>query len=130
MRVVLDTNVVVAAGFSKRSASATIVEALRAGRHQLVWNDRTRRETRAVVQRIPPLDWSRLRDIYRQEDRFDGDTHPERHQVVDDPPDRAFSALAEAADAVLVSNDSDLLSVRDQLDVTVLTPSELVRRHP
>lgn len=53
--LVLDTNVLVAAGFNPRSASARIVDAVKQGRLRMVWNDATRREIERIVQQIPPL---------------------------------------------------------------------------
>ena len=59
-KVVIDTNVFVAAGFNTRSASARILSAVREGRCQLVWNEPTRRETETILRRIPRLDWQRV----------------------------------------------------------------------
>ena len=55
---ILDTNVFVAAGFNPASASARLLGAVGAGRRELVWSEATRRETRAVLERIPRLRWS------------------------------------------------------------------------
>jgi hypothetical protein len=57
------------------------------------------------------------------EDRFTGPTHPERFAFIPDPDDRKFAALADAAGAVLISNDEHLLAHRDRMAVPVLTPS-------
>ena len=53
--VVLDTNVLVAAGFNPRSASAKIVEAVKQGELRMVWNEATRPEIERIMQQIPPL---------------------------------------------------------------------------
>ena len=53
--VVLDTNVLVAAGFKPRSASATIVDAVKQGQVRMVWNDATRREIEHIIGKIPPV---------------------------------------------------------------------------
>jgi uncharacterized protein len=55
-RLVLDTNVFVAAGFEPKSASARLLEALRQGRCRMIWHRTTRRETERVLRRVPPLD--------------------------------------------------------------------------
>jgi uncharacterized protein len=60
-RVVIDTNVFVAAGFKARSASARLLGAFREGRFRLIWNEPTRRQTETLLRRIPHLDWERLR---------------------------------------------------------------------
>jgi uncharacterized protein len=126
--VVLDTNVLVAAGFNPRSASARIVNAVQEGELRMVWNDATRREIERIVHRIPPLRAQPVAQLFRPEGRFTGPTHPERFADIPDPDDRKFAALAEAAGAVLVSNDEHLLGSRDRTGLTVLTPSEFWRR--
>jgi uncharacterized protein len=123
MRVVLDTNIFVAAGFSRASASARIVEAARNRELQLVWDDATRAEIERIVRKIPPLDYRVLEGLFMAENRFHGDTHPQNFTDVTDPDDRKFAALAHAAGAVLVSNDQHLLGPSLVDRVTVLTPS-------
>ena len=126
--VVLDTNVLVAAGFKPGSASATIVNAVKQGELQMVWNDATRREIERIVHQIPPLRAQPVAPLFRPADRFAGPTHPERFAEIPDPDDRKFAALAEATGAVLISNDEHLLGHRDRMNLTVLTPGELWKR--
>jgi predicted nucleic acid-binding protein len=120
--VVLDTNVFVAGGFNRRSASAKILDAVKQGNLRMVWNDATRRETERIMRQIPPLRAHAVLDLFRREDRFSAPTHPERFAFIPDPDDRKFAALAEAAGATLVSNDDHLLHYRDSIDAPVLTP--------
>jgi putative PIN family toxin of toxin-antitoxin system len=127
--VVLDTNVFVAAGFNRRSASAKIVDALKQGQLRMVWNDATRREIERILQRIPPLRTQAIAELFRPADRFTAETHPERFADIPDPDDRKFAALAHAAGAILISNDAHLLGYRGPLDLTVLTPGAFWRRH-
>lgn len=127
-RVVLDTNVLVAAGFRRNSAAATIVAAIRDGQCELVWDDATRNETRHILQKIPPLDWSAFAGLYTDTTRFAREVPTADLDFVADPADRKFAALARAAEATLVTNDDHLLAVRDQFDFDVLTPGEWVRR--
>lgn len=126
--VVLDTNVLVAAGFNPRSASAKIVDAVKRGQVRMVWNDATRREIERILHQIPPLRAHDVAQLFRPEDRFAAATHPERFADVPDPDDRKFAALAHAAGAILISNDEHLLRHRDRTDLTVLTPGEFWRR--
>jgi predicted nucleic acid-binding protein len=125
-RVVLDTNVFVAAGFNRDSHAARIVEGLGRGAWQMVWNRATRDETRAVLTRIPPLSWERVAPLFRPEDEFRGATDPGAYERVRDPADREFAALAAAAGAIVVTNDEHLLGEREALDVRVLTPREFI----
>ena len=126
--VVLDTNVFVAAGFNPQSASAHIVDAVMQGRIRMMWNDATRREIERIMQQIPPLRTIAAAERFRLADRFTGATHPERFGDIPDPDDRKFAALAQAAGAILISNDDHLLRHRDSRDLTVLTPGEFWQR--
>lgn len=67
--VVLDTNVFVAAGFYAQSHSARLIERVRRGQLRMVWTESTRAETRYVLEKIPPLDWDALADLFRDENR-------------------------------------------------------------
>jgi predicted nucleic acid-binding protein len=125
--VVLDTNVLVAAGFNPRSHSARLVQAVRDGRLRMIWDDATREETEHVIRQIPPLSWTRIADLFRAEDRFGGPTHPDAYRFVPDPADRKFAALAEAVQAALVTSDAGLLNARGRMAVRVLKPSEFAR---
>ncbi len=122
--VVLDTNIFVAAGFNPGSSSARILNAVEAGDLRLVWNDATRRETEAIVRQIPPLSWERWAGLFRGQDRYRGDTHPQRFAYVADPDDRKFAALAAATGAILVTNDEHLLAHREEAGLTIRAPAE------
>jgi uncharacterized protein len=124
-KVVLDTNILVAAGFNPASHSARLLDLIRKNEISLVWNEATRRESRRVLDQIPPINWEEVEDIFTPENEFKGTTRPEDFGMVADPDDRKFAALAAASGAILVSNDDHLLSVRHRLTVQVLTPAEL-----
>jgi uncharacterized protein len=127
-RVVLDTNVFVAAGFNPGSHSARLVEAVRDRRLRMVWDDATRTEIEHVMRQIPRLSWTRVADLLCPENRYGGSTHPEAFGFVPDPADRKFAALADAVQAPLVTSDAGLLNVAGQMAVPVLKPSEFARR--
>jgi uncharacterized protein len=122
--VVLDTNLFVAAGFNPGSGAARILDAVEAGRLRLVWNEATRRETRAILKQIPPLSWQRWAGLFRDEDRFDGETDPSAFGYVADPDDRKFAALAAASGATLVTNDEHLLAHRGRPGLTIRTSAD------
>jgi len=126
--VVLDTNVFVAAGFNPRSHSARLLEAVRDGRLRMIWDRATRDETEHILRQIPPLSWSSIAGLFREENRFRGETHPREFGYVPDPDDRKFAALADAARVPLVTSDVGLLNGRTQAATPILKPSEFVRR--
>jgi predicted nucleic acid-binding protein len=122
--VVLDTNVFVGAGFNPRSHSAQLLDAVRDGRLRMVWDDATHEEVEHVLRRIPRLSWGAVAELFREQDRFDGETHPDRFGYVPDPTDRKFAALADAANVPLVTSDRGLLNTRGQAPFPILKPSE------
>jgi uncharacterized protein len=128
-RIVVDTNVFVAAGFNPGSEAARLLDAVAQGRLVLVWNQATRRETEAIVRKIPPLPWERFAPLFAAEAEHEGPVAPadEDFAAVADPDDRKFAALAAAAGATLVTNDSHLLAHRETLGVRIRTPSEFMR---
>jgi hypothetical protein len=53
-RIVIDTNVFVAAGFNPKSAAARILAGVREGHFQLIWNEPTRQETEITCAKFRP----------------------------------------------------------------------------
>jgi len=125
-RVVLDTNVLVAAAFSPGGAAARLVALARAGALLVVWSDATRRESERIVRRIPPIRGTTVLDLFTAAGAFAYPVHPEDFAVVVDPDDRAFAALACAADATLVTGDDHLLRARAALPCVVMTARALL----
>jgi len=125
--LVIDTNVFVAALFRPDSHAGQLVEQVRQGLGHVIWNRETRRETQAIVQKIPPIDWASIANLFLQENEFRGPTEPVRFRSIPDPDDRKFAALAHAVDAILISQDDDLLAHPERLDVLVLTPREFLQ---
>ncbi len=117
LTVVLDTNVFVGAGFNPGSASAELIAAVRSGDLRMAWSEATRAETRRILEKIPPLSWDDVADVFRDEWRVDVDLDEDRFSEVPDPEDRKFVALATAANAVLVSSDGHLLDHLPGLEV-------------
>jgi predicted nucleic acid-binding protein len=126
--VILDTNVFVGAAFNPASHSARLVDAVRSGKLQMLWNDATRRETERILRQIPRLSWERVAPLFREENQFHGETHPEAFDYVPDPADRKFAALADAAGVPLVTSDDDLLQGRDRARTPILRPAEFAQR--
>ena len=124
MKAIFDTNLFVGAAFNRRSASAKLIERVRAGDVTLVWDDATRDETRRILTHIPPIRWEDVADLFAESNRWGGGTHSDAVLFVEDSEDRKFAALALATGATLVSSDSDLLDHRERLPVC--TPGEFL----
>jgi predicted nucleic acid-binding protein len=126
-RLVLDTNVFVAAGFNPRSHAAEIIRRAQEDDWQVVWNEETRRETYRLLNQIPPLSREEFAGIFREANRFTGPVDVTPFEFIQDPDDRKYAALAEASGATLVTNDVHLLSRRGRLGIPVMTPGEFLR---
>jgi predicted nucleic acid-binding protein len=122
--VILDTNVFVAAGFNKRSASANLLDRVRSGELRMIWNKATRAEIEHILGQIPGLSRRDAKKLFRREGHFRGRTHPHRFRYVPDPADRKFAALADASKTPLVSSDDDLLAGRRRARIPIQTPVE------
>ena len=125
--VVLDTNVLIAAGFNSRSHAARVVAAVREARLRAIWCTETRRESECLIRKIPPLSWSVFADLFDEEDCHGEKLDPLAFSYVPDPADRVFAALAHATCATLISQDDHLLAVRSKANVPFLRPHEFVR---
>jgi predicted nucleic acid-binding protein len=121
-RLVLDTNIFVAAAFKPGSTSGRIIAALRAGSLRMVWTDATRRETEQILRRIPPIDAEPFLTLFRPEDRYAGELDTMAFTRVPDVDDRKFAALACAAGATLITIDAHLLGAAAP-DLDVQTPA-------
>ncbi|MDT8368657.1 MAG: PIN domain-containing protein [Longimicrobiales bacterium] len=119
--VVFDTNLFVGAGFNPASASAELLDAVRSGELRMVWSEETRAETRRILEKIPPLDWEAVAELFREEDRVDVTLAASSFTEIPDPDDRKFAALAAETGALLVSSDAHLLAGGDHRFV-VCTP--------
>lgn len=124
--LVLDSNVLIAAAFRPGSHSGRLVQAVREGRYRLVWNEPTRRESERLMRRIPPISWSDVAGLFREEDHFTGPVDADAFGNVPDPDDRKFAALAAAAQATLVSLDTHLLGADLGEHPVVVRPGQLL----
>ena len=116
LRAILDTNVFVGAGFNRRSASAQLLQAVREGRLVMVWSRATRAETQRILEKIPPLSWGAVADLFDPANEAP-DADPATADFVTDAEDRKFAALSLAEGCPIVTSDDDLLTHADKLDV-------------
>lgn len=120
--VILDTNVLVGAGFNPHSHSAQIIESIRAGDIDLIWHQKTLAECERIIRKIPPLRWHQFEGLFEAEHEFEGILAVENFSQISDFEDRKFAALAAATNAILISNDHHFHNVIAQLSITVMTP--------
>jgi putative PIN family toxin of toxin-antitoxin system len=124
-RVVLDTNVLVAAVYNAGSASRRVVEACLGGELTPVLSGALRREYEFILGRA-----ARGRPYLEQIHRVLSSAEvvePARtpRVVPDDPEDDKLVAAALAAGAVLISNDAHLLALAGHEGLRVVRPVDL-----
>ena len=130
-RVVLDTNVLVAAARSPHSASRKILTACLDGSVEVVVSQALRSEYELIIEQA-------LRGVsYAEKLRgfIDGCVPVEPASVPrvvpDDAEDDKLVALAIAADTdALVTSDVHLLSLHPYEGIPILTPGEMLRQFP
>jgi putative PIN family toxin of toxin-antitoxin system len=131
MRVVLDTNVLVAGLLSAAGPPGWIVEAVLAGELEPVFDMAIRHEYEEVLRR-PEFAFlaSRVDDVLAALDQyaFQVAAPPPWPLALPDRDDEPFLAVAAAAETVLVTGNLRHFPAPSRGVVTVLTPRELVDR--
>lgn len=123
MRAVLDPNVIVSAILSRNGAPATLLRAWLDGVYELVVSPALLDELERVLgypkiaRRVIPSEAHELLDMLRMQAEVVND--PDDPHAVHSPDldDDYLIALAEAAAAVIVSGDTDLRDLADQIPV-------------
>lgn len=129
MRVVLDTNVLVAGLLSAAGPPGWIVEAVLAGDLEPAFDGAIRQEYEEVLRR-PEFRFpsARIDDILAALDQFGFvvAAPPPRPIALPDPDDEPFLAVAAASASVLVTGNLRHFPLRVRGGVTVLRPRELM----
>lgn len=129
MKVVLDTNLLVAGFFNKGSASAKIIKKIESGELNCLWSEPIRREAEMILSQIPPIKEGYVKKIqniiFTNENKVE---NPPKLEVVSkDPEDNKLLACAVAGDAAyLISNDSHLLNHDGFKGVKVVTSENFI----
>ncbi len=132
LRVLADTNVLVAAVTSNEGVSARLLIAARSGRYRLVASPMLLHELETVLARpkfrryLSNDDVHRFVVMVRELAEVVDDPPAPTEPITPDPDDDFLVVLAEAADVdVLVSGDWDLTGL-NRAGLTVKTPGELL----
>lgn len=131
MRVVLDTNVLVSGVFWS-GPPHRVLQAWREGRFRLVLSGEIQEEYQRVIRRFsqvfPAVDLAWLGELLAVYTEFLA-VPDIPVSVSRDAMDDKFLVCALLADAVLVTGDADLLSLRPLAGLEILTPREFVRAY-
>ena len=132
LRVLADTNVLVAAVTSNEGVSARLLIAARSGRYRLIASPMLLHELETVLARpkfrryLSNDDVHRFVVMVRELAEVVDDPPAPTEPITPDPDDDFVVVLAEAADVdVLVSGDWDLTGL-NRAGLTVKTPGELL----
>ncbi len=132
LRVLADTNVLVAAVTSNEGVSARLLIAARSGRYRLIASPMLLHELETVLARpkfrryLSNDDVHRFVVMVRELAEVVDDPPAPTEPITPDPDDDFLVVLAEAADVdVLVSGDWDLTGL-NRAGLTVKTPGELL----
>lgn len=123
MRAVLDPNVLVSALLSRSGTPAKLLRAWLGGAYQLVVSPALLAELERVLgypkiaARVSPHEAREFLDLLRTQAEPLNDPREDPPVRSPDPDDDYLIALAAAAPAVIVSGDSDLLDLADQIPV-------------
>jgi predicted nucleic acid-binding protein len=123
-RVVLDTNVLVAAAYNPQSASRRVVEACPAGGLTPVLSGPLRREYEFILARAA-RGRAYLERVHQFLDRAEVVERAQTPRVVPDDPGDDKLVAALAAGAALVTNDGHLLALAGREGLEVVRPADL-----
>ncbi len=128
MKLVLDTNVFIAAYFNRRSASARIIDLCFVGEHQLVFSSRLRKEAEAILKNVKanPEFVGRLNKLF-------ADAHEVKPKekvwvVKEDPDDNKFLECAfEGKADYIITSDRHLLELGEFARTKICKPTQFLK---
>jgi putative PIN family toxin of toxin-antitoxin system len=129
MKIVVDTNVLVAAAYNARSASRRIIDAVGEGRVVLIVSPAVLAEYDFIVARAvrSSAQRSRIAEVIERARVAHPTSSP--RVVPDDPQDDKFLAAALAGEAeVVVTNDRHILELDRYEDVCIMRPGTFARQ--
>jgi len=129
MKIVIDTNLLVAGYFNKKSASRKILEMIFQNKIQLLWTQDIRKEMVKIVRNIKarPKFQDAINKIFKKENQV----FPRFRikEIKDDPQDNKFLEAAFFGKAhLIVSQDKDLLKLKNFKGILILPPRKALQR--
>lgn len=131
MKVVLDTNLLVASFFNKNSASAEIIKLIEKGKIQCLWTESVKNEAELILDQIPPIKEGYIKKIQNIifQDKNKVEDPPQLSVINADPEDNKLLACAEAGNAdYLISNDKHLLMHDGDKDTEILKSEKFINK--
>ena len=128
MKVVLDTNVFIAAYFNRKSASAMIIDLCLENKHKLIFSSRLRKEAKLILKNVRAEREfrERTRSLFMNASKV----KPTRKvfTVKEDPDDNKFleCALEGKAD-YLITSDRHLLELGEFAQTKICKPTQFLK---
>ena len=128
MRIVIDTNLIIAARFNPKSASAKILEKAEKGKLELIWSDEMYREAMRILQNVRADE-----KFYKRIEKILNSSHkvtqlPRLNIIHEDPSDNMFLAAALQGSAdYIVSNDRHLLRLKEFRSIPIVSSQQALQ---
>lgn len=129
MRIVIDTNLIIAARFNPESASAKILEKAEKGELELIWSDGMYREAMQILQNVRADE-----KFYKRIEKILNNSHkvtqlPRINIIQEDPSDNMFLAAALQGGAdYIVSNDRHLLHLKEFQGIPIVSSQQALQK--
>ena len=124
MKIVVDTNILVAAYFKPHSFSAKILQLAEKGVAQIYWSLPLYREAKKILDFLPQKDRERiLTQVFKP--RFKISSLPKVEIVSEDPEDNKVLACASGGQVdMIISNDKHLLQIEEFEGIKIVSSKE------
>lgn len=128
LKVVLDTNVFIAAYFNRKSASARIIDLCLENKHKLIFSPRLRKELRLILKNVRAEREFRekIRSLFVNASKV----KPTKKvfTVKEDPEDNKFLECALEGEAdYLITSDRHLLELEEFAQTKICKPTQFLK---
>lgn len=128
LKVVLDTNVFIAAYFNRKSASARIIDLCLENKHKLIFSPRLRKEVRLILKNVRAEREFRekIRSLFVNASKV----KPTKKvfTVKEDPEDNKFLECALEGEAdYLITSDRHLLELGEFAQTKICKPTQFLK---
>ncbi|MFC1721807.1 putative toxin-antitoxin system toxin component, PIN family [Patescibacteria group bacterium] len=128
VNVVIDTNLIIAAYYNKRSDSAKVLDLARNEEINVIWSEPLLREAKKILDNIKASNEYRrsLLSIFKESHKV---LKPENADgvVPDDPSDNKLIGCALKGASYIVSSDHHLLDLKEYKGIKMVKPGEFLR---
>jgi len=126
-KVVVDTNLFIAAYFNRRSASAEVVELAGEDKIKLVWSDLLKKEMDLILGNVKasPKFLNKIQNVLEKGIKV---SPKEKLKIVkDDPEDNKLLECAQETEAdYILTNDHHLLEIGEFKSTKIIRPKEFL----